>query len=636
MEFISKIRSWNVKLIFTFFITFLLIESKAQTNGINFQGVARNASGVILASQKIGLRFSVIANSENGTIEYVESRIVNTNPQGIFSVVIGDTGTINTIGTFTNINWKTVPKFLKVEMDPVGGTSFINMGVTQLQKVPYAYYANGVNAANIDGILPLSSGGTGVSSITALKSTLGIDLINNTSDLNKPISTATQVALDAKANISDVSTKANVSDLASKAPIASPTFTGTVNGITSSMVGLGNVDNTSDLNKPISTATQAALDSKANSSDLSTKASLESPTFTGIVGGITKTMVGLSNVDNTSDLLKPLSTATINALSSKASTTEVNSALLLKENISNKSTSILLGISDELYPTQKAVKGYVDAQISAGGVADNGITTVKIADGAVVTSKILDGMITASKIAENSINSSKIDNGTIINADISNTAAITYSKLNLSGSITNSDISNSAAIPFSKLNITQSDINNLGIPSNSDITTYTAGSGLNLNGATFSINSSVLTSTYSGPVTLNGSSFNVDNNTIYVNGTNHKLGIGTNLPTSKLEVNGSATNSTAYNANSGTTIDFSLSNLAYTSASAGAFTLNNIKDGGTYTLAVQGLNSGTSSFTCTGFTFYSTNNGATTSNKQTLYTFIVMGSKVYYFMTSGF
>lgn len=645
MEFISKIRSWNVKLIFTFFITFLFIESKAQSNGINFQGVARNSSGVILASQKIGLRFSVIANSENGTIEYVESRIVNTNPQGIFSVVIGDTGTINTIGTFTNINWKTVPKFLKVEMDPAGGTSFINMGVTQLQKVPYAYYANGVNAANIDGILPLSSGGTGVSSITALKSTLGIDLLNNTSDLNKPISLATQSALDAKANSSDLQSKANVSDLASKAPIASPTFTGTVGGITPTMVGLANVDNTSDLNKPISTATQSALDlkaniadlsNKANSSELALKAPLESPTFTGTVGGITKTMVGLSNVDNTSDLLKPLSTATINALSSKASTTEVNSALLLKENISNKSTSISLGTSDELYPTQKAVKSYVDAQISAGGVADNGITTVKIADGAITSIKLQDGSITNQKISDNSINSSKINDGSIVNVDINNSASISYSKLNLIGSITGSDISNSAAIPFSKLNITQSDINTLGIPSNADLTTYTAGSGLNLNGTTFSINSSVLTSTYSGPVTLNSSSFNVDNNTIYVDGTNHKLGIGTNLPTSKLEVNGSATNSTAYNANSGTTIDFALSNLAYTSASAGAFTLNNIKDGGTYTLAVQGLNSGTSSFTCTGFTFYSTNNGATTSNKQTLYTFIVMGSKVYYFMTSGF
>lgn len=60
-----------------------------------------------------------------------------------------------------------------------------------------------------------------------------------------------------------------VSNLAAKAPLASPTFTGTVSGVTKSMVGLGNVDNTTDLNKPISTATQSALDLKADITALS-------------------------------------------------------------------------------------------------------------------------------------------------------------------------------------------------------------------------------------------------------------------------------------------------------------------------------------------------------------------------------
>jgi hypothetical protein len=59
-----------------------------------------------------------------------------------------------------------------------------------------------------------------------------------------------------------------------KAPLDSPTFTGTVEGITSTLVGLGNVDNTSDSDKPISTATQSALDLKAE---------LSGATFTGAV-----------------------------------------------------------------------------------------------------------------------------------------------------------------------------------------------------------------------------------------------------------------------------------------------------------------------------------------------------------------
>lgn len=94
------------------------------------------------------------------------------------------------------------------------------------------------------------------------------------------------------------------------APLASPTFTGTVGGITPTMVGLGNVNNTSDANKPVSTAQQTALNAKAN---------LASPTFTGTVGGITASMVGLGNVTNTSDVNKPVSTAQQAALDLKAS-----------------------------------------------------------------------------------------------------------------------------------------------------------------------------------------------------------------------------------------------------------------------------------------------------------------------------
>jgi hypothetical protein len=89
--------------------------------------------------------------------------------------------------------------------------------------------------------------------------------------------------------------------LGTKAPIASPTFTGTVSGVTKTHVGLGNVDNTTDANKPISTATQTALDLKLSSATASTTyAPIASPTFTGTVGGVTKAMVGLSDVDNVS------------------------------------------------------------------------------------------------------------------------------------------------------------------------------------------------------------------------------------------------------------------------------------------------------------------------------------------------
>lgn len=104
-------------------------------------------------------------------------------------------------------------------------------------------------------------------------------------------------------------TSAIQTQIDSKAPLANPTFTGTVSGVTKAMVGLGNVDNTADADKPVSTAAQTALDLKAT---------IESPTFTGTVSGVTKAMVGLGNVDNTTDADKPISTATQAALDLKA------------------------------------------------------------------------------------------------------------------------------------------------------------------------------------------------------------------------------------------------------------------------------------------------------------------------------
>ncbi|MFM7981798.1 MAG: hypothetical protein ACKPKO_21020, partial [Candidatus Fonsibacter sp.] len=56
-----------------------------------------------------------------------------------------------------------------------------------------------------------------------------------------------------------------------KAPSASPIFTGTTTGITKAMVELGSVDNTADVDKPISTATQTAVDGKADKTNTYTK-----------------------------------------------------------------------------------------------------------------------------------------------------------------------------------------------------------------------------------------------------------------------------------------------------------------------------------------------------------------------------
>jgi hypothetical protein len=126
---------------------------------------------------------------------------------------------------------------------------------------------------------------TQIATTAYVKAVVG-DLINSAP---AALDTLGEIATSLANNASLSSTL--TTSIALKAPLADPTFTGNVSGITKTMVGLGSVDNTTDLGKPISNATQTALNLKAN---------LSEPTFTGNVvlpsttsiGTITSTELG--------------------------------------------------------------------------------------------------------------------------------------------------------------------------------------------------------------------------------------------------------------------------------------------------------------------------------------------------------
>jgi hypothetical protein len=154
------------------------------------------------------------------------------------------------------------------------------------------------------------------SSVTGItKETIGLLNVDNTSDINKPISVNMQNALDTKAPINAPSFSGN---MVVNGPVE---FKSSVTGITKETIGLLNVDNTSDINKPISVDMQNALDTKAplNAPSFSGNMVVNGPVeFKSSVTGITKETIGLSNVDNTSDINKPISVDMQNALDTKA------------------------------------------------------------------------------------------------------------------------------------------------------------------------------------------------------------------------------------------------------------------------------------------------------------------------------
>jgi hypothetical protein len=86
--------------------------------------------------------------------------------------------------------------------------------------------------------------------------------------------------------------------------------------VTKAQVGLGNADNTSDANKPISTATQTALNGK-EATGVAAGLVTTHENRTDNPHAVTKAQVGLGNADNTSDANKPISTATQTALDGK-------------------------------------------------------------------------------------------------------------------------------------------------------------------------------------------------------------------------------------------------------------------------------------------------------------------------------
>ena len=299
-----------IKYLYILLFVLYINNANAQT-GLNFQGVARTSNNVIIASQEITLKLSILQGSATGIPEYIEVRKVTTNAQGLFTAVIGDAETTTTLGNFADIDWKLSPKFLKIEIDPFAGNNFINMGTTQFQYVAYAKFANSVNAENISGVVPVARGGTGASSLSTLKSNLSLDKINNTADTLKPISKLTQAALDLKLNIVD-SAKAYVTP----SQLASYNFSSTV--ATIDTTGLSN-----RINFKLNISDTALLLRKADTASLSNRINLK------------------LNTSDTISLLRKTDTSTIsnriNLKLSSSDTSTLSNRINLKLNITDTS-----------------------------------------------------------------------------------------------------------------------------------------------------------------------------------------------------------------------------------------------------------------------------------------------------------
>jgi len=114
----------------------------------NYQAVARDGAGDLVTGQAVSVKISILSGSASGTSVYSEDHSPTTNAYGLFNFQIGN-GT-GASGDISTIDWGSTSHFIKVEMDPAGGTNYAVTSTSELVSVPYAEHANSVANDAVD------------------------------------------------------------------------------------------------------------------------------------------------------------------------------------------------------------------------------------------------------------------------------------------------------------------------------------------------------------------------------------------------------------------------------------------------------------------------------------------------------
>ena len=216
-----------------------------------------NSTTKNLANGEIG--FNTTLNKfkiGTGSTPWVDLPYLNTLPSEFTELAQDAVESALAAGTGISKSYNDVANTITISVDStIANKTYVDTAVSGLGSTAAITYVPVSDVGNPDGVASLDSNGR-----------IPISELGNLID-GAPAALDTLNELAAAIN-DDASYAATITTaLGNKAPIASPTFTGIVNGITKNMIGLDNVDNTTDMLKPISTETQTALNLKLNISE---------------------------------------------------------------------------------------------------------------------------------------------------------------------------------------------------------------------------------------------------------------------------------------------------------------------------------------------------------------------------------